>query len=219
MFDKNFITNWREQHAETLIPQACFMGFKSSIILLFFTLWKQSWIQWVQPTPFSNYKDPNPTFDGSAFCTEQYALGNAIYQFISQQSSTSVLNENLLTKYIKKIERTLILINTGHPEEVQIIKDKETLSNLCNTSLLSITSLSRISLHFFSLVPFYSYISQQGFVNTSSIGSFALINGDINSVKFSNIIDRFFDCFFHFYNQNYDIAYEWYLTNFLHSFT
>lgn len=109
----------------------------------------------------------------------------------------------------------MTLINTGQPEEAQVIKDKEKLTNLSNTTLLSMTSLDKVSLHFYSLIPLYSYISQQGWVQNSSMGSFALIYDSVNSVKFLNIIDRFFDCFFHFYNQNYDVAYQWYLKNVL----
>jgi hypothetical protein len=46
------------------------------------------------------------------------------------------------------------------------------------------------------------------------MGSFAQVTGDIDEVKYSTIIHHFFDCLFHFYNQNYDIAHQWYLKNF-----
>jgi hypothetical protein len=35
MYDEHFLNKWREQHPETFIPQACFMGFKSTIIKSF----------------------------------------------------------------------------------------------------------------------------------------------------------------------------------------
>jgi hypothetical protein len=39
------------------------------------------WEQWILPSPFSSLPNPRPHFAGSEFCTEQYALGNAIEQF------------------------------------------------------------------------------------------------------------------------------------------
>jgi len=117
MLNKDFIKTWRDQHPETFIPQACFMGFKSSIMPSLFLLWKQAWVKWIEPQLFSTYKDPNPTFSGSAFCIEQYALGNAIYHFITKQSSSVVLNGNLISKYINKIERNLTIIDDEHAEE------------------------------------------------------------------------------------------------------
>jgi len=51
------------------------MGFKRSIIGSFFAEWKETWRQWIEPHPFANFPNPLPQFPGSAFCTEQYALG------------------------------------------------------------------------------------------------------------------------------------------------
>ncbi|CAF1451967.1 unnamed protein product, partial [Rotaria sp. Silwood1] len=74
MYDSSFVTKWKQQHPDTFIPQACFMGFKSSCMRTFFGLWKNAWKMWIEPKPFTMYQDPNPDFSGSSFCTEQYAL-------------------------------------------------------------------------------------------------------------------------------------------------
>eukprot|EP01117_Protostelium_nocturnum_P013515 TRINITY_DN5048_c0_g1_i2.p1 TRINITY_DN5048_c0_g1~~TRINITY_DN5048_c0_g1_i2.p1 ORF type:complete len:628 (+),score=106.95 TRINITY_DN5048_c0_g1_i2:1109-2992(+) len=79
MNDPAFQRNWKSHHnKETVIPQACLMGFKASIIRPFFRLWKEIWQSWLTPKPFGLYPDPNPQFIGSEFCIEQYALGMAL---------------------------------------------------------------------------------------------------------------------------------------------
>lgn len=66
--------DWRKTY-EPFVPQACFMGFKKEIISSFFAKWQDTWRQWIEPAPFANFPNPLPSFAGSAFCTEQYALG------------------------------------------------------------------------------------------------------------------------------------------------
>lgn len=79
MNDRSFYDNWHASVGKICpIPQACIMGFRSDIIKEFFASWKSIWSDWVLPEPFFKYKDPNPDFPGSAFCTEQYALGMAL---------------------------------------------------------------------------------------------------------------------------------------------
>lgn len=212
MFDKNFVESWRKQHSDTLIPQACFMGFKSSIISSFFLLWKESWMKWIEPKPFTNYSDPNSTFEGSAFCIEQYALGNAIHRFITKRSGTEILNDTLLTKYIKKIDRTLVVIDTKDFDQTKIVQERQKIMNLASTTSFCMTSIPLITVHFYSLIP-YSYLSDQNVSQTSLRGSFPRIIGNLSSTPFSHVIDRYFDCFLHFYNRNYDIVYQWYLKN------
>ncbi len=126
-----------------------------------FLLWKRAWVKWIEPQLFSTYKDPNPTFSGSAFCIEQYALGNAIYHFTTKQSSSVVLNENLISKYVNKIERNLIIIGDEHAEEEEnLMKNRDKLANLVNTAVLSNISFNMPSIHFYTFVPIYSFCSQ-----------------------------------------------------------
>lgn len=76
-YNPHFLTVWNDwrKTSEPFVPQACFMGFKKEIISSFFAQWQETWRQWIEPAPFANYPNPLPSFAGSAFCTEQYALG------------------------------------------------------------------------------------------------------------------------------------------------
>lgn len=77
--DSKFTKRWTEKVGPLcVVPQACVMGFKSSVITHFFTFWEAIWKHWITPKPFANFADPNPTFEGSEFCIEQYALGQAL---------------------------------------------------------------------------------------------------------------------------------------------
>jgi len=64
------------------VAQACFMGFKSDHMKEFFLEWEAIWREWITPVPFVRYADPFPSFPGSAFCIEQYALGMAIEKLV-----------------------------------------------------------------------------------------------------------------------------------------
>jgi len=78
-FNPQFLNNWvGSNKTDPFIPQACFMGFKSDIVDEFFGLWENLWRAWIEPAPFANFPNPVPSFAGSAFCTEQYALGMAL---------------------------------------------------------------------------------------------------------------------------------------------
>ena len=109
MYDPSFVNKWRQEHSDTFIPQACFMGFKSSCMRTFFELWKNAWKMWIEPAPFNMYQDPNPEFVGSSFCIEQYALGNAVSDFMAQEAllRNRACNHN---DFILPIERKLISI-------------------------------------------------------------------------------------------------------------
>jgi len=75
-FNPQFLNNWvGSNKKDPFIPQACFMGFKHDIVDEFFGLWENLWRAWIEPAPFANFPNPVPSFAGSAFCTEQYALG------------------------------------------------------------------------------------------------------------------------------------------------
>jgi hypothetical protein len=77
--DGVFAKNWTSKIGPLcVIPQACLMGFKSDVITHFMTFWEAIWKHWITPTPFANFPDPNPSFEGSEFCIEQYALGQAL---------------------------------------------------------------------------------------------------------------------------------------------
>jgi len=76
-FNPQFLNSWIEWRkvSDPFIPQASFMGFKKDIMPPFFKAWEECWRTWIEPVPFINYPNPLPSFAGSAFCTEQYALG------------------------------------------------------------------------------------------------------------------------------------------------
>lgn len=76
-YNPQFLNVWLEWRkvSDPFIPQASFMGFKKEIMPSFFAAWKDTWRKWIEPVPFMNYPNPVPSFPGSAFCTEQYALG------------------------------------------------------------------------------------------------------------------------------------------------
>lgn len=76
-YNPHFLAVWNDWRKvqEPFVPQACFMGFKKEILPTFFNKWQDTWRQWIEPAPFANYPNPLPSFAGSAFCTEQYALG------------------------------------------------------------------------------------------------------------------------------------------------
>jgi hypothetical protein len=54
------------------------MGFKAEHMKRLFNVWEDTWRQWIEPEPFKNFADPLPSFPGSKFCIEQYALGHAL---------------------------------------------------------------------------------------------------------------------------------------------
>jgi len=102
--DPIFCENWKQIFSVSpFVPQACFMGFSSVIIKLFFETWKSKWQQWIFPSPFTSHPDPRPHFNGSEFCIEQYALGNCIEQF--ERDSLSVRSD------IFVISRTVLIVS------------------------------------------------------------------------------------------------------------
>ncbi|KAA6359639.1 MAG: hypothetical protein EZS28_044834 [Streblomastix strix] len=69
--DQLFVTNWEDG------PDKCDM------IPSFFQLWETIWKDWLHPSPFSKHPDPSPLFADSAFCIEQYALGQTIVRYFN----------------------------------------------------------------------------------------------------------------------------------------
>jgi hypothetical protein len=210
MYDPSFVARWKQQHQTTFIPQACFMGFKSSCMRTFFALWKNAWKMWIEPKPFAMYQDPNPDFVGSMFCIEQYALGNAIFNFVAQESliHNGKYDENQL---ILPIERKLILIESN--ERTELFYPSSKLQSMMNYRV------------YMSSCPFPFVLNTFVFKNSFYSSYNYQISKPCSMPLFSQIcfssgdsfIDSFFGCMFHFYNQNYQAGYEWYLKNFIKS--
>lgn len=108
MSQEDFCARWRKQRPLTIIPQACLMGFKANVIEDFVNTWKSVWEEWITPFPFARYEDPNPSFPGSAFCIEQYALAVAISYF-PQLSIRTFAREYLVVAPIENKGQALIL--------------------------------------------------------------------------------------------------------------
>jgi hypothetical protein len=101
-FSPEFLKNWafKDSQGSAFVPQACFMGFKAEYMKLLFTVWEETWRQWIEPEPFKNFADPLPSFPGSAFCIEQYALGHALVK-------AKIGEEDIL-----EIARSQVVLNT-----------------------------------------------------------------------------------------------------------
>jgi len=139
MFNSEFMSNWSRERPVGLVPQACFMGFKYSIVRPFFALWKQVWERWITPHPFANYPDPNPNFIGSMFCIEQYALAMALAQFLG--------DHNLGEDAVMLFERELILLQHDGKLSFDLVsKIPSSLSGGFSISGLSGLYLSGVSL-------------------------------------------------------------------------
>lgn len=105
MRSESFRNRWTPNWPLNLVPQACVMGFKTHIMEEFFKVWVEKWRDWVTPFPFAYLPDPNPSFSGSAFCTEQYGLGLA-------------LNKNNWHKQVLTFDRRLVIVQgqtVSHP--------------------------------------------------------------------------------------------------------
>ena len=210
MYDPTFVNTWKQQHQETFIPQACFMGFKSSCMRTFFGLWKDAWKMWIEPAPFTMYQDPNPGFIGSAFCTEQYALGNAVTHFTAQEALSRNRTHHP-NDFILPIKRKLISMNISGPLHA-FYPSSKLKSMVARPTIVS-------SLYYYFSLDLYT-VKKTSLCNVYD----CRISGYISKYHstymtcFSNpesFIDSFFDCIFHFYNQNYQPGYEWYLKLFV----
>jgi len=109
MADQEFCNRWKQQRPLLLVPQACIMGFKSSVVADFFGTWKGVWRDWIEPHPFARYPDPRPHFSGSAFCIEQYALGMALESFLR-------VRELNVEGTVLVFDRTLLAVLTNGPD-------------------------------------------------------------------------------------------------------
>jgi len=160
MFNSDFVANWSQQRKLGTIPQACFMGFKSTIIPQFFKLWRNIWEEWINPFPFARYPDPNPSFPGSMFCIEQYALSMALDQFLK--------DHNLGEEAVILFDRELLLIQHDGRIKVDIV----TQNILNGTSYSGISGLSALRLSGLNL----STLQTSG-INISGLKFYSNISG------------------------------------------
>jgi len=139
MFNSDFVGNWTRERPLGIVPQACFMGFKHSIIRSFFSIWRHIWESWITPLPFAQYPDPNPNFVGSMFCIEQYALAMALAQFLG--------DHNLGDDAIMIFERELILLQHDGRMSFDVVSQiPASLSGSFSVSGFSGLSLSGVNL-------------------------------------------------------------------------
>jgi len=106
-FLPEFLNNYpfKDNKGGAFVPQACFMGFKAEHMKRLFNVWEDTWRQWIEPEPFRNFADPLPSFPGSKFCIEQYALGHALVL-------AEIGEEDIL-----EIARSHIVLNTRNPNQ------------------------------------------------------------------------------------------------------
>jgi len=106
-FHPEFLDNYpfKDSKGGAFVPQACFMGFKAEHMKRLFSVWEDTWRQWIEPEPFKNFADPLPSFPGSKFCIEQYALGHALVL-------AEIGEEDIL-----EIARSQIVLNTRNPSQ------------------------------------------------------------------------------------------------------
>jgi len=100
-FYEDFRNKWPSQEF-IFVPQSCLMGFKAKSMHYLFESWENHFRTWIEPAPFQNYADPYPTFPGSQFCIEQYALGMAVEDNLGKHFS----------QLVQEIPRKDVFVNT-----------------------------------------------------------------------------------------------------------
>lgn len=135
--------DWRKNKSESdiFVPQACFMGFKKEILNDFFGKWQDTWRQWIEPAPFANFPNPLPTFAGSAFCTEQYALGMVLETIkpediyiirritfplrgVPTSNSAAVINQDTPTSIDWEAAKNKLTEKDYSDEELRLLEEK-----------------------------------------------------------------------------------------------
>jgi uncharacterized protein YjbI with pentapeptide repeats len=184
MFNSDFVANWTRERPLGIIPQACFMGFKYSIIKPFFSLWRQFWEQWITPMPFTNYPDPNPNFVGSMFCIEQYALAMALARFLGDY--------NLGDDAVMLFDRELMLLQHDGRMTLDIVNKISTVSGGISGLQLSGLNISGLNLSGLNLL--FSGLNISGInlsgLNVSGINISGLqsgINFNTSGINFSGL--------------------------------
>jgi len=141
-YNPNFLGVWNDWRKvkEPFVPQACLMGFKKEIIPSFFAAWKDTWRTWIEPAPFANYPNPLPNFAGSAFCTEQYALGMVLETVKSEDiyvirritfplrgipnSGAGIINQDAPSSIDWELAKTRLTEKDYSEEELRLLEQK-----------------------------------------------------------------------------------------------
>lgn len=217
-YNPNFLTVWNDWRKvkEPFVPQACFMGFKKEIIPSFFATWENTWRGWIEPAPFANHPNPLPNFAGSAFCTEQYALGMVLEDVKSEDiyvirritfplrgipsSGAGIINQDAPTSIDWELAKNRLTEKDYNEEEMRLLEDKLNRARLFNpTSTTSFggsfspSSFSSFGLSFSSAdlanLSFGSFFPSSGW-ETSYLGSswtYESFSGSWSELSFSGL--------------------------------
>lgn len=223
MRSESFRNRWTPNWPLNLVPQACMMGFKAPIMEEFFAVWAEKWRDWVTPFPFAYLPDPNPSFSGSAFCTEQYALGLA-------------LNKNDWHARVLIFDRRLVIVQ-GQSSSLSTIGETHEASSSTSTSHWAEEARQEAQKQTYKknlkvvVVPAEYTMASQYFVETSDLvhddgaqisvsnsllyglSSSSLTSLSIPGLKIqpgSVVADMFGGSVLHTYNQNYTVVKGWF---------
>jgi len=233
MYDKDFQEVWKihrcySEEDKWLIPQACFMGFRSSVIKDFFATWKNIWKEWIEPSAFHNFKNPQPEFIGSTFCIEQYALGMALFAYLgSDLKKVCFFNRDLLELYPSYFSAPTNEIRCKQKNvATNVIEDRRTEERPRGIPCWSNrqTSIYRFSQNFphsnyvyFSnkfmykaipISPMEMRTAQYNPQTSKAISVYRTADDilDPNSI----IVDLFFQSIIHTYNEQWEVAYNYF---------
>jgi len=141
-YNPHFLAVWNDWRKvnEPFVPQACFMGFKKATIKGFFQKWQDTWRQWIEPAPFANFPNPLPSFAGSAFCTEQYALGMVLETIKPEEiyvirritfplrgiptSGAGIINQDAPSSIDWELAKTKLTEKDYSDEEIRLLEQK-----------------------------------------------------------------------------------------------
>jgi len=187
-----FRKRWPNSDRFLFIPQAAFMGFKSRTMVEFFAVWEELWREWITPYPFFKYADPYPSFNASAFCIEQYALGMTVDRLLSHKFGDDVhiigRNEILITDTTRSLSSLFL------PSHLQSASDNNGHTTQGGTTLTGLppyllaipngTGSSYGLLSSFGLLSSYGSLSSLNIEQLSSAGLLSSL-GILSSLNFS----------------------------------
>jgi len=197
MSQEDFCARWRKQRPLTLIPQACLMGFKAERIQNFFKVWASVWEEWITPFPFANYEDPNPSFPGSAFCIEQYALAIAISYFPQLSIRTFAREYLVVAPFVEQPGQALILQSQHNAADgskrtqpfeyrsLGVFPVPFTVNNLVSYPFGSFSGSFATLKFSFPLTSFGGSFTSGGFSGGFTSGSFQWLNQSFGSLTIS----------------------------------